>query len=91
MYYFAGYCILSVIGTQVICYGYETGREKSVQSIWLPVAIIQVTSLGVLFFWSPILGVYAIIFNSVRLIGRRATLHETLLELPAVCYGGTRW
>ncbi|CAD7928106.1 unnamed protein product [Amoebophrya sp. A25] len=85
VYYFSGYCILSVIGTQIICYGYDTGREKSVQSIWLPVAIIQVVSLVVLFFSSPILGVYAIIFGSVRIIGTRATLHETLLALNPIC------
>ncbi|CAD7927668.1 unnamed protein product [Amoebophrya sp. A120] len=87
VYYFAGYCILSVIGTQVICYGYDTGREKSVQSIWLPVAVIQVTALVVLYTWSPILGVYAVIFGSVRLTGKRATLCEILIELNPIC----RW
>lgn len=85
VYYFLTYCVLSVIGTQLITtVGEHAGQRKSVRGIWLPVAVVQIVSIVVLYFNAPIMGVSAVLFGSVRLIGTRATLRGIIAKLNPI-------
>jgi len=60
-YYFLAYCILSSASTQILLSQFvkkeEVAKHQSVHKLWFPVGFVQLVSVMLFFFYSPVISV----------------------------------
>jgi hypothetical protein len=60
-YYFLAYCILSSASTQILLSQFvkkeEVAKHQSVHKLWFPIGFIQLVSVMIFFFYSPVMSV----------------------------------
>lgn len=84
VYLFLTYCTLSVIGTQLLCFGVGQTSEKSFETIWVPISLLVMVSVYVTYYLRPVLAVGCIVLDGLRINSEADTINDFRRKLPIV-------